>query len=105
MFSLAWFQPFLGLLQHLKWRQIQRDTFWGIVHRWLGRLLITLAVINGGLGLQLSSNTTKGEIAYGIVAGIIWLTYVACVLGRAVDRKGIKGLKEKEPTTPVSIES
>ena len=26
---------------------------------------------------MLSGNTTKGEIAYGIIAGLIWLTWVA----------------------------
>ena len=39
--------------------------------------MITLGIINGGLGLQLSGNTTKGEIAYGVIAGVIWLGWVA----------------------------
>lgn len=30
-----------------------------------------LAVINGGLGLKLAANTTGGEIAYGVVAGVV----------------------------------
>ena len=33
-------------------------------------------IINGGLGLQLAANTKKGEIAYGVVAGIIGLIYI-----------------------------
>lgn len=39
-----------------------------------------MGVINGGLGLQLSDNTVKGEIAYGVIAGVLFLFYVAVVV-------------------------
>jgi hypothetical protein len=43
----------------------------------MGRILITLGIINGGLGLRLADNATRGEcIAYGVIAGIIWLLWV-----------------------------
>lgn len=42
--------------------------------------MITLGIINGGLGLRLSNNTRKGEIAYGVVAGVIWLVWMAAAL-------------------------
>ena len=42
--------------------------------------MVTLGIINGGLGLQLSANTTKGEIAYGVIAGVVWLVWVAVAL-------------------------
>ncbi len=35
-----------------------------------------LAVVNGGLGLKLANNTKNGEIAYGVVAGVIGLIYI-----------------------------
>lgn len=35
-----------------------------------------LAVVNGGLGLKLAANTKNGEIAYGVVAGVIGLIYI-----------------------------
>jgi len=41
---------------------------------------VTLGIINGGLGLMLSENTVKGEIAYGVVAGVMWLTWLAVVV-------------------------
>ena len=41
-----------------------------------------LAVINGGLGLKLANNTKGGEIAYGVVAGVVALLYTAAVLAR-----------------------
>jgi hypothetical protein len=41
-------------------------------------LLITLGIINGGLGLLLSGDASSGEyIAYGVVAAVIWLAYIA----------------------------
>ena len=46
-------------------------------HKWLGRVLLVLGAINGGLGLQLSANTRKGEIAYGVVAGVVFVVYGA----------------------------
>lgn len=39
--------------------------------------MVTLGIINGGLGLMLSGNTVKGEIAYGVIAGVIWVTWAA----------------------------
>lgn len=70
-------------------------TAWGVAHVWYGRLLIVLAVINGGLGLQLSDNTIKGEIAYGVVAGVMFLLYLA-VLGVAYWRKGHQSRGEED---------
>jgi hypothetical protein len=35
-----------------------------------------LAVVNGGLGLKLAANTKHGEIAYGVVAGVVGLIYI-----------------------------
>ena len=45
-----------------------------------------LGVINGGLGLMLAKNSTKGKIAWGVVAGVVGLVYVAIVAVTA--RKG-----------------
>jgi hypothetical protein len=42
-------------------------------------------IINGGLGLQLAANTKKGEIAYGVVAGVMAVGYALLV---GVKRKG-----------------
>lgn len=47
------------------------------VHVWSGRALLVLGVINGGTGLSLSNNTTRGRIAYGIVAGVLTAIYVS----------------------------
>ena len=51
-------------------------------------MILTAGVINGGLGLMLSGNTVKGEIAYGVIAGTIWLVWVAVVVLSYVRGKG-----------------
>ena len=42
--------------------------------------MITLGIINGGLGLRLSGNTVKGEIAYGVIACIMWWLWMVVVI-------------------------
>lgn len=59
-------------------------TAWGYFHLWIGRILITLGIINGGLGLRLMETspiqdlglTHNAEIGYGIAAGFMWCLYV-----------------------------
>jgi hypothetical protein len=52
---------------------------------WYGRILIILGVVNGGLGLKLAANSHGGEIAYGVVAGVMAIAYAGIV---ALKRKG-----------------
>lgn len=87
--GLMFLQPFLGLAHHYIYVRSNRPTFWGKGHTWFGRGLILLGTINGGLGLQLANNTTKGEIAYGVIAGVMFLTYLGVILiGPRMRRKG-----------------
>jgi len=94
--AVGLFQPLWGLIHHrifksraAAWkagRSTQKPgrTAWGRVHLWIGRFLITVAIVNGGLGLRLagknptvSATTTKNHaIVYGVLAGIMWLVYV-----------------------------
>ena len=50
----------------------------------MGRIVITLGIINGGFGLKLSDNTTKGKIAYSVVAAIIWLLWMGVAVFKEV---------------------
>lgn len=50
---------------------------------------MVLAVVNGGLGLKLADNSRKGEIVYGVLAGVVGVLYVGVVVVR---RKGGTGL-------------
>ncbi|KAF1844316.1 uncharacterized protein K460DRAFT_408606 [Cucurbitaria berberidis CBS 394.84] len=104
VFVLLFFQPILGFVHHLQFKKYNRRTVWSYGHLWLGRVVITLGMINGGLGLLLASDApaftgfapSRGQvIAYGIIAGSMWLLWVAAaVFGetkRARSRKYAEG--------------
>jgi len=67
-------------LHHSGYKKYQRRTIWSYGHLWNGRIVITLGIINGGLGFMLAGNTKTGPIAYGIIAAVVWLTYVAAII-------------------------
>ena len=85
------FQPVLSALHHAVYVREQRRSIWSTLHVWWGRVVLTLAIIQGGLGLKFANNTTGGEIAYGVVAGVIWCAW----LGVAVWHD------TKKTTTPI----
>ena len=89
--SLLLIQPPLALIHHSIFKRTHRRTIWATAHVWWGRILITLAIINGGLGLELSGNTTKGEIAYGVVAGVMWVAWVVVSVVSGVRTRGEGG--------------
>jgi hypothetical protein len=39
--------------------------------------MITLGIINGGLGLQLTGASRSATIAYSVIAAIMWLLWAA----------------------------
>ena len=89
--SCLYLQPVLAMLHHEMYKRTLKRTIWGISHVWWGRIIVTLGIINGGLGLQLSGNTTKGEIAYGVIAGVIWLVWIAVALMSHLSTRGPSG--------------
>ena len=89
--SCLYLQPILAMIHHEVYKKTLKRTIWGTSHIWWGRIIMTLGIINGGLGLQLSGNTTKGEIAYGVIAGVIWLVWVAVSLMSYLSSRGSLG--------------
>lgn len=77
-------QPITGLVHHLIWRKKQARNVATYPHLWWGRAVITLAMINGGLGLQLvqayQPGTKKGIIVYSVIAGVIWLVWMGVIV-------------------------
>jgi hypothetical protein len=73
-------QPVLGQIYHRNHKALGRRTAVSHAHLWLGRLAITLGVINGGLGFLLAGNTKSGAIAYSVVAGAFWVIYLGTVV-------------------------
>ncbi|KFY93968.1 hypothetical protein V498_04142 [Pseudogymnoascus sp. VKM F-4517 (FW-2822)] len=76
IFGLILVQPFLGIIHHFLYRREGKGTLFGLAHCWYGRAIMILAVVNGGLGLELAGNSRGGEIAYGVVAGVALLVYL-----------------------------
>jgi len=83
---VLFFQPILGFMHHLMFKKHHRRQIWSYGHLWVGRIFITLGIINGGLGLKLANNTRSGEIAYGVVAAIFWLLWMACAVYGEIKR-------------------
>lgn len=82
LFIVLLIQPVLGLVHHFQFMKHGTRTFCSYGHLWLGRLLITLGIINGGLGLLLARQSGYGRpttgqiIAYSVIAGVMWLLWV-----------------------------
>lgn len=96
-------QPIIGILQHRIFRQTQRKTWWAYAHRWLGRCMLALGVINGGLGRHLSGSTSSdgsrsAVIAYGVVAGVICSLYMAIIAFVTFKRRPATGANKTEST-------
>jgi hypothetical protein len=68
--------PALGVVHHLGFKKSGRRSIISHIHIWLGRCLITLGIINGGLGLQLANNKRSTLAVYATVAGIFWLMWM-----------------------------
>ncbi|KAI9732677.1 MAG: hypothetical protein M1834_004014 [Cirrosporium novae-zelandiae] len=95
--SVLSLQPLLGLVHHEIYKRTGTRTLYARIHVWLGRSLILLGIINGGLGLQLSSNSRKGEIAYGVLAAIIGITYIIVVTCMSAKRRSAAATKAGSP--------
>jgi predicted small integral membrane protein len=114
---LALLMPFLGLIHHsmYKKRAVQHGkggprpgrTAPGYIHIWLGRILIVLGMLNGGLGIRLASNSPLSNnpktkiIAYGVASLVMLLLYIVfVVLGetrRTKERRQNRGVGRGVP--------
>jgi len=98
--AIAFFQPIFGFVHHRIYKKRAQNvdagkptkapgrTPVGRVHLWVGRILIALGIINGGLGIRLASyspfqtdaTSQKASIAYGVVAGVMFILYLVFVI-------------------------
>ncbi|KIV84858.1 hypothetical protein PV11_00611 [Exophiala sideris] len=86
---VAWmviFQPALGLAQHLNFRKNGTRSPMGHGHRWIGRAMMLLGIVNGGLGFMQAGKVGSEEtptyavIVYSVVAVVIFIIYLAVVI-------------------------
>ncbi|KAK5116384.1 hypothetical protein LTR62_007931 [Meristemomyces frigidus] len=93
LFALLPFQPVLGWVHHVMFKARGQRTVWSYGHVWLGRIAITVGIINGGLGLRLAQRSgvwAPGNgviIAYAVLAGGMWLVYAGSAVFGEVKRK------------------
>lgn len=102
VFSFISLQPMLGVLHHVLFKKHQKRTIWSHVHLWLGRVLVTLGMINGGLGLRLADDASNGAyIAYGVIAAIVWVVWMAAAVWGEIQRlRKPSGMAAPQAQTP-----
>lgn len=78
--ALLLLQPLLGLMHHHMYLATGIRTYVVDLHRWYGRVLLILGVINGGLGLRLSSILPeRGAGDHGFFTSV-WLVIYAFIV-------------------------
>ncbi|KAJ6014160.1 Alpha/beta hydrolase fold-3 [Penicillium herquei] len=82
--TLVLFQPAMGLLQHRFFRKTGGKGPFAYMHRWFGRIMIMLGVVNVGLGFKFTGvgdpDAPQGAvIAVSVLIGVIAVIYVLSV--------------------------
>ncbi|KAK3944260.1 hypothetical protein QBC46DRAFT_446173 [Diplogelasinospora grovesii] len=80
-------QPLTGFIHHRNYVRTKGRTGSSYVHILLGIMVVTAGTVNGGLGLQLSGETSWKIIVYGILAGLVWVCWMLISLLAAVRRR------------------
>lgn len=75
-------QPALGFWHHIHVKKHQRRGVVSYGHIWVGRIVLVLGIVNGGLGLELASSSDAWVIAYGVIAGVMAVLYGLALLFR-----------------------
>jgi sulfite exporter TauE/SafE len=99
IFIMILIQPLTGSLHHRSYRRHQKRRSVSHIHIWIGRIAITLGIINGGLGMYVAGNATGIQLmAYALLATLVWVAWLAAACfgewrkyRRDVPRKPRKG--------------
>ncbi|KAI0103233.1 hypothetical protein GGR51DRAFT_258262 [Nemania sp. FL0031] len=83
---LLFSQPVSGFIHHRQFKKAKRRSRISYVHLWVGRVSITLGIINGGLGLALAGTRGAPVVAYAVISGVMWLLWVLAALFGAYKR-------------------
>lgn len=96
-------QPALGLGQHLHFRKNGTRSPMGSGHRWLGRIMIALGVVNGGLGFHQTGAVgsrfvpTYAVIVYSAFAVVVFLIYIGVIVFSTFTSKRSDSLPGEKP--------
>lgn len=88
-------QPFTGILHHALFRKRGRRTWVSYMHIFWGVPLVTLGIVNGGLGLELAGERAYVKIMYGVFAGLVWAVWLSTSMW-AVLRAGRRSYEEED---------
>ncbi|KAG9253261.1 uncharacterized protein F5Z01DRAFT_160486 [Emericellopsis atlantica] len=92
--ALLGIQPLLGWLHHHHYLNHQKRGFVSHIHIWYGHILLVLGVINGGIGIQWMDSSTGFKIAYGVVAVVMFVAYIAFTIFSGIrKRRRVSGAK------------
>ena len=73
-------QPILGYVHHLQYKRYKTTSPYTVAHVWFGRVVVTIGIIDGVLGLTLAGQSTGTIVAYCVVAGGIWALWIVFVV-------------------------
>lgn len=106
MLALMTLQPTTEIVNHLFGKRHPKVIIAAYTHVWLGRVLLLVGLIQGGLGLLFAASFPKAvvdmwpRVAYGVVATVVYLMYM--VVG--IFWKETRGLKEAKRRRNESVE-
>lgn len=86
--------PLFGWLHHRQWLATKERSYKRHIHVWGGRILLLLSFIAAITGLRLSKVNTSSYVAYGVVVGIIAITYAGVWIMK--NRKAKQSVEETE---------
>ncbi|KAI9850796.1 MAG: hypothetical protein M1838_005051 [Thelocarpon superellum] len=92
--GLITLQPVTGWIHHALYVKYRQRTKWAVGHVWLGRLVLVTGAINGGLAFRTDHNAIAGEVAYSVVAGVMFLIYFVVILSAHLRSRGQKEAKQ-----------
>ncbi|KAK3323773.1 hypothetical protein B0T19DRAFT_213410 [Cercophora scortea] len=79
-------QPLLGVVHHRVFKRVQTRQVWSYLHIFNGRVVITLGIVNGGLGFHLAGASADRVRVYIIVAAIVWSLWMLVAFWSEVRR-------------------
>ncbi|KAJ4300103.1 hypothetical protein N0V88_002772 [Collariella sp. IMI 366227] len=69
-------QPIFGVVHHVMYRSVPKRQVWSYLHLFTGRVGITLGIVNGYLGLYISSASGTYKKVYIIVGAVMWVIWM-----------------------------
>ena len=86
LLALISLQPLMELSNHFLHERYEKVELLGYPHVWLGRILLLVGIINGGLGFHFAESfggpqpPAWPKIVYGVIATVVFILYVAIVV-------------------------